>query len=497
MNSDLFSLIHSLTKGERRYFRMYARRFTEGGESAYEQLFRLICEATPEEEDLLKEKALSFIPAGQYNYTRHYLKELILRMLREFHYQESLEMELRSKLDQLELLFARRLYAGAVKTLRQIEKTARYYGFLTIYPHITAWKRKLRRRAELNLNEDWEYEAEQLKNLELLSVDTEITQLYDRVFALLQKDRRLELVGSQKELQTLKTLNEQLDFSDPLPFPTQSTLLVMRANLTHLAGDFQATCACYSELVKLWEAHPHQIKVDTERFSQVISAWLNSLFLARKAEEMLEEVTRIRGLTGLQKPIKRKIRYQTYNMELLVYMNKPALQKALALIPEIQAFLSKQEKVIPAVDLCPLWFNLAGVFFMAGRWKRVSEYTGKILALPREAVQKGAYRATRLFQLIVAYELGDIDRLDSHIRSMDYLLKQQKLDWEEGKLFRDSFSKLVKTPGERDRQDLLAVLLKDLETLEKPGQGSQGIFFYRNWLQKSTSPPDRKRGNLT
>ncbi len=112
---DLFQLIHSLSKSEKRYFSVHY-----AGEKVYQKIFDII-----EKQEKYDEMALSDkLNIRQIHVYKNYLHKLILKSLRSFHAESSESIILFNQLQNFEILFDKRLFKQAKKTLAKCKTMA-------------------------------------------------------------------------------------------------------------------------------------------------------------------------------------------------------------------------------------------------------------------------------------------------------------------------------------------------------------------------------------
>ena len=104
-NSELYELIGSMSKSEKRHFKIYASRHVIGSENKYVKLFDAISslKAYDEKELLKKEAWIRQLPLLK---TR--LHSAVLRSLDQFH--SSVDAEIRKLLHQAEIVYEKALY---------------------------------------------------------------------------------------------------------------------------------------------------------------------------------------------------------------------------------------------------------------------------------------------------------------------------------------------------------------------------------------------------
>ena len=483
--SSLIELIHTLSKGEKRYFRIFARRHAGGGEHQYEKLFDLINEWEGNDEQQLRALSADFIPASQYNYATHYLKQILLRALREYHYESSPGQTVRSKLDQMEILFKKGLLEHTQKLFRQVWKYVEQYGLIEYQPELLTWKRTLEKSSRT-----WSESGavtifkDRQAALKAAGVENRITYLYDQVFELLKSDRRLEVKESAERFKELRKEAKKWEHGDELPFHSRSLLLSTMGNLAHLEKNFQSLYQhCYDH-INLWKQHPRQIQADPDRFSRVVGSRMNSVYLTGKAGGSLQEVEMLREIKGLPVRIKKELQARAYNIELLFLLDQGEPSSQSPLVKEVEAFLSRQGEKLPPQYLFSLWFNLAGLHFLSQNWQGVLKWATPVLHQLENVGQKGVTRAARIFQLIALFELGEVNGLESRLRSLSYHLKVKEQDWKLGKAFWELFSDLNKSVLNEYGKVVQEWRRAHLDQYEVGGGRIIGGHFYRKWLDR-------------
>ncbi|HSR39751.1 MAG TPA: hypothetical protein VLL95_12630, partial [Phnomibacter sp.] len=139
---DLFQLIKSLGKGEKRNFKLYMQRSTASGELKVVQLFDALDKMTEYDEGLLLKKnpsvskqQLSNLKAGLY---RHILASL--RLIRD---EENLDLQLHEMFGNARLLYNKGLYMQALKVLERMKQLARDNYQFTYVQQAIFFERKI------------------------------------------------------------------------------------------------------------------------------------------------------------------------------------------------------------------------------------------------------------------------------------------------------------------------------------------------------------------
>ncbi|MEO1628164.1 MAG: hypothetical protein AAFV25_23650, partial [Bacteroidota bacterium] len=117
---DLYSLIQSLSKTEKRYFKMEARKAGDKSNSKYIQLFEAIQQMDKYDEEALKKQTF----VKNLSMEKAYLSDAILRSLRNFHSEKSLGARMRDLIANARILQDRELYKQSLRQLTKAKKMA-------------------------------------------------------------------------------------------------------------------------------------------------------------------------------------------------------------------------------------------------------------------------------------------------------------------------------------------------------------------------------------
>ena len=118
----LKELILSLTKPEKRYFKVFAS--THKSKNLSILLFDEINKNKVYDESLLREKFRKEFKLKQFHVAKNYLYHLILKALSSFYQEHSVERKLNTAIDEIEILFHKGLYIQSYKTLLNAKKSA-------------------------------------------------------------------------------------------------------------------------------------------------------------------------------------------------------------------------------------------------------------------------------------------------------------------------------------------------------------------------------------
>jgi len=119
---QLFRLIKSLNKAEKRNFKLYAKRAGATAESKFIRLFDAI-DKSPEPKDELLLKRVG-ITAGKLSNLKRHLYQQVLTSLRLIHISKEIDIELREQIDFTRILYGKGHYLDALRLLERAKDIA-------------------------------------------------------------------------------------------------------------------------------------------------------------------------------------------------------------------------------------------------------------------------------------------------------------------------------------------------------------------------------------
>ncbi len=297
-NEELFYLIRSMTKSEKRHFKLS----TQGNDAVeYLALFDAIetqkVYDEPKIKELFKDKA--FI--NQLTTIKNYLKNRILQSLRNYHSKISKNAELIDIIRNVEILFHKGQYTICKSELNRAEKKATNFENDLLLFHIQDWKRKVHQA------------------------------LYPQDFETLKS-----IIQNQKN--TLQGTNEYINLllanADPSQFSLSHKKSVSLRNKTlkvlHkyrkllISKEPEKAKRTLEELIKEWEMHPELLKEFFAMYFSICNNLLGFLVFKKQYKEAFVRILKIKQKsqeidTVSAVLIKEKLRL--YNIELEIRRN--------------------------------------------------------------------------------------------------------------------------------------------------------------------------------
>ena len=415
---NLYYLIQSLTKSEKRYFKIFC--FSEKTSKNYLQLFE-----TYEKMEILDEATIKkkFAHVQQLHVTKNYLSNLILASLRSYHAKISKDAALKDTLRNIEILFKKELLDQCFYEIQKAEKLARDYELMTGLIEVLSWKRRwqLTRHGlqRDNLTDIISSEKDTLQKLNRLN---KYWSLMSQIFNFSGDKEGLFL---QKEV--LQTANEYNSLSAKILY---HHLLYSYYTIN---GQPQKGRDFIISLIDFLEKYPNQIKNDPSPYITALNNLIGFYLHQKNYEAIFPLLEKVKQVPQKYKSnaanFNIKLQLRSFNIELEIYRDLQAWKKGIALIKDIQSFLDQHQKIISDLYLLLIWYQFAYIYFMAGDFDNALKWVNEIINRKFTVERKDLESYARLLNLMIHFELGNVMVLKYSVENTRrWMRKQQNIE---------------------------------------------------------------------
>lgn len=480
----LHELIHSLSPGERSGVVKSLEGGKKGDKSLYFKLF-LTIENQPRYDESAIKQAFEGTSFGKgLGFPKSHLYDRVLEHLLLIHASDSPTGRSRRALDRIELLTERGLYEQALRQMEREFTKATGLEDASLVLQLLRLKRRLVLRMQpddlaaamstIKAQEaDWEaaYQAEQ-----------QAIRLHDDLYALTMGVRRKGGADEDPRLRSIAAELEGLLTDTGLRFPARVAALRAQSHLHHLREDFQAVHDAYSAEIQVWEAHTLQVEADPLRFIRLIGQWLTSKALIGDHKGLLTEIGRLRARSGLDDRGEAEVFQISYTLELYYHLNFGNPQQALSLVDQVKAGLLKYDHHIPPSAKLGFYYNLALVEWGSRQHSAALKWVHRIQQFDKVGVRKDIRDFAPLLEMVLHYELGHLDLVESWFRSVKYRQRKADSPKDLAQLLMELLQRLLSASDRSQRESSVMEFIEGLENLaQQPGVSKLGIQELRQW----------------
>lgn len=471
-STELFSLIKSLTKSEKRFFKLNSSLQT--GEKNYLKIFDFIEKQKKYDEDELKENFKNETFVKHLPSEKNHLYKLLLKSLRAYYSDRTVSSQLKQEIKNVEILYKKALYKECNKFVKRAKAVARQYEKFYYWFELINWEKKLLEEAyesgEFNqdLDELIEEETEVIEKLRNLA---EYHILYSKInyifrsggFTRNEKER--EVVAEIADYHLIKGKNTALS--------TRATTICyyIKGLCAASIRDYEDALINFKKAKSVMDAKP-KLKDDLQTryiytLSFLMHCYIDS-YRFDKAEEVVEQLKALEDEKA-HNSLDSKVRLFTSRFigQMVLYNRQGLFEKTLELVPEIEEGLTRFEDKINKEKTLLFTYNTAYAYFGVGEYRKALKNINDVLNDNEKMLRQDIYSFSRIFNLIIHFELNNHDFLEYDMKSTQRYLNKHEKDYEVEKLFMKEMRALVRLGDESGRKKRFEGFKKSLDELLK------------------------------
>lgn len=418
---ELEKLIRSLSASEKKHFQRYCAKFK--GPKDYLLLFNLAVEHTDGNGNSWKQRFKETNPSKSFENTASYLYKVLTDVLVQIRIEQDTWYLQHQSLLKARLCFERSIPNRAHKELQKAFKLAS--GSQNHAVAYQAARMELTALADIgfpNLSEQ-QLVDKQMKakhTLQSLRQLHEHYSLYELLSHRLTKGALTVDGSSDKKINdlilselSLTTRGSQHQFE-----PQKLHLLFQSFFFIH-TGEYRSALRIFNDLNKLVESNESMWDYPPYDYLSALDGILDSLRSIGFYREMAHFIDKTVMLSERAYPDHFRslaiLTAQVYRLSM--YIGIGNLQEALLLLDKYSS--ERQHTAITdghEKQLEYLYFEgLAN--FLSQQWNRTNKFLNQFFAAAKQNAQLPVYRAGRLLQILLCYELGDMEYLEYEVRS--------------------------------------------------------------------------------
>lgn len=477
-NSDLYHLVHSLSKERKTRFRKSAQKTQHRGPSLYLRLFDVLDKQSSFDDEMTKSHFKGEPCLKQFTRIKHYLYEQLLVCLVSESRGNSASEQARIYLQETHFLQDQGLYSQAFKRLNRAKSLIEKYEFTIQRIDLLAQERELLRKLP------GKSVAPKLKRLRL-EEEQALSQLLFEIQAKQIYDQELFL-AKQSPGENEKDLFEALQLPEPgMPFNAQLALHLANALRFRRQQMRQKAHHHYHAAFQIWQANPHQVQEYPERFYRLTSAYLSSGHAVGDYAGFIPWLEKLQKDSALPKPMRNNLLCMSYNLQLLFHLNQQQLTEAHKLASGLSQTLkytsSRLSSWMPAAT------NLSVLYFISGQYAAAKHWIDQILDLPRGPERRDLRGLARVLHLLVLYETNNRDLIHYAWRSTERFIRKKRslnqLEMALGVFFR-KIDQAATIKDERKAQQVLRNKIYEIGD----NKALVGLEEVRLWINQKVNP---------
>ena len=430
---NLFVLIKSLSKSEKRQFKLYAGRMGSNLDSKFLSLFNLLDKMNVYDEKIILKK--DFVTKQQLSNLKAHLYRQILISLRLNPSQQNKRMQIREQLDFATVLYQKGLYNQSLKVLDRAKTIAvkfeEKYAAFEIVELEKVIESQYITRSMSNRTEELVGDATYFSNQNHIS-----SQLSNLSLELYERLIKTGYAKSDDEFRSVtKFFLERLPkFSfDDLGFREKLWFFKAHVWYSLLTQDFLSSYRYSTKWVGLFDEQPDMISSHPVFYLQGNNYLLESISLLKypvKFREVLKKMLQTVNAEDFPENdnLSALVFLYEYNNRLNLYFLEGNFKEGQEIIEPLLIKIEEYKGQIDEHHVMMFYYKIACLYFGSNDFEKAIVYLNRIINNKKLKMREDLLCFTRLLNLITHYEAGFDYHIDLHIRdTFKFLLKMGDL----------------------------------------------------------------------
>lgn len=426
-NEYLFQLIKSLTKEEKRNFKLFAGRYNTARQNNYIRLFNAIDKQDIYDEGTLKKEFHGETFVKQLTVTKNYLQRQIIKSLQNLHSENSVGMLVLSLHQQVAILFAKGQYELCREIVQKgIDISSRHELFLEMIGFLK-WELDLINKTNLtdykiSLEKYFERTSQLLNwydintrgnhlmnELQIFSLDTPTFGFYNTQYpALIEKINNF-----------IDTVNV-----DSLPLKARINLLYPLAQYYLMLSDFKEAFSIYYRLFEELKDEYRQ-KMLHEPYINTLTGLIYSSGARKKSDTLKIAFSELQQVPEINLRVKYKKAESLSFYPLFLCALNGDFHAGLTAIEIVENFLETYCDDNIYAQFMYAYYYTAYIYFGAGNLTQALKYIRKTDAYYSKDLLPNLRLAIQIMEMIIFYEQKKYDLANSRLRRLQRQIQKE------------------------------------------------------------------------
>jgi tetratricopeptide (TPR) repeat protein len=415
---DLYDLVHSLTKSEKRFFKLQSS--LQAGEKNYVRLFDLLEKMDQYDEEFVKETFKGELFLKHLPSEKNHLFKLILKSLRSYHAENSVRSILKQSLKNVDILHKKGLFEECKKELKRAKKTAVSYEFFYYLFEIISWQKNI-------LEEDYEngeftQSIEEIADEEALVLSklqnlAQYQVLYGKVNAIFRSGGFAPSKLHEKMLQEITSSKLLKDSSLATSIRSNCIRLYSLGFCAIAESDIEKAAQYFEEVIQLFEENEWLRDDKAKRYLRSLGQLLTCKVLLNDRVGATEIYKKLEGLEESEKfhdpdlvAFRFRILKQIQVEMALMFDQKIQSDELFVSIQQTKNVLSKEFEMM-------MHYRLALYEFSSGFHQRALKHVNQIINNSDKELRQDIYGHVRVLNILIHLCLGNVDLVEYALKS--------------------------------------------------------------------------------
>lgn len=488
-SNELFVLIKSLSRTEKRYFKLYANSFGST-DFNYIHLFDILDKLNDYDEKKVIKQFFGGKEAKHFSNIKKHLYNIVLKSLNKYQASNSKEAEMIESFNSCKILYRKGLYEQSLKLVEKLLNTCVQYEFYYTILNICELKIELLGQTTsttFDLKSEYQKTREISKTaINILSIEAEYVELFTYFFEEIRT--KGEIIRKKDQITELEAFMQNpllINDEKALSIKSKNIYFFIKSIFYFLISDNENASKFGKLAIEYLEKENKRIPIDMATYSARLSNACE-IFLRNKDFDQFNEI-----MDKLKKcPInstmeEAKLFYRENNLMLKFHNIKENYVKTIEIYEKIIPIIESDIFVVHKSRLISIHFSALTAYFSLKEYKKSNQILNILLD------EKSAYRTdilcfARIINCLIQLEVGDYNSQESALRATSYFMKKHEMLHEFENIFLKYYLKLIKLIDEKQRINVYQEFNIELKSIfENPLESVINIEFFdfNKWLK--------------
>lgn len=453
-SEQLFRLVKSLTKSEKRQFKLFSKRISPDETKKFVSLFDAVDSMVVYDENVLRRKVPQ-IPDSQFANMKSHLTEQILRSLRFSTNKKHSLQQILTLLENASLLYDKCLYTDALHLIEKAKLRANKSNSIALLPVILELEKQA---VKHSMKQNIELKSEQMiqetkRVVKTIANTNTFANLSLKLTSYYQKKGFIRNNEDLAEIKKYLDKNLPAVDEDKLSFIEKINFFQSIYGYYLFIHDFDKAYEIAQKWLELFNSSEENISANLEWYIRALNAVLvcqNKLNLYEDFVATHKQLIALKRdqTTKHSKNINLYLFKTIYIHEINRHFMLGEFRSGTKVVAKFQNELNEIIHLIDKHTELIFYYKIACLYFGSNNFKHAIKWLNHIINEPDKTLREDLHSFARILSLICYYELGDDEMVEMNIRStFRFLLKKKEFGKYESnilKFLRDSYK--LKTP---------------------------------------------------
>jgi len=449
---QLFKLVKTLTKAEKRHFKLYAKKIKQKGDVRFLKLFELL-EKQDSYDEILTLSQFKKINKSQLTNLKRNLYKHLLISLRLLESKKQIEIQIREYTDFADILYNRGLYLQALKILAKAKKLAVDHHLDLLHLEVIEFEKRIESRHITRSSTERMNDLinESSKRIGVMSSIVELSNLKLRLQRWFINNGHMTKAKDQDRIS--RQFNEEVSGMEKSLRTFFEKVYYYQAHFWYhyILVEFDQ-CLLYAEKwIKLYNSNPAMIQQDVDMYMKGLHHYLTMAFFLNNAKLHKKLMSHFEVLAKED----QKLWHKKSSILYFLFSNQSRLNQSfldrdykegIAIISKMNRQMKNYENQLDPHKLMIFYYKFACLYIANRQPAKAIDYLLLINNSPAKHLRTDIQVYSRLLQCVAHYDLGHRDILDYLTRSTERFVNKIITQERIPSTILQLFKQLIRTP---------------------------------------------------